>query len=429
MALKEPPQQAPARQRPGSDGHWAEKLSRAGYFLGAVLLHLIVFVMVATRVVFPPVQPLQNDFIKTFVKPSTQRPPPPATAPQSTEVPNSLVSTPSTAIISPSLPSPKFEIPMPRIASPTAHIGPTPQTAQQKVATKPGTMSAERAAEIKKTVTLYRPPDNILETNGDAKAVVAKFPVYLVSYADGDWGCNNVIDAKTNGIVSGSLPNLVAKMNEWGKGHLTGEVVPTPLDLSGPVLLDKKPPFIFFTGHKDFKLTDKEIQNLRDYLQIGGAIWGDNALAGKGSLFDIAFHREMKRVVPDPDKNFEPLPLTHDIFTKSWFPLADIPKGMNYYADPVEHLDIDGKLAILYTPNDYSDMFTMRILPGDTEAAPTKPDKKYTSPLLTNRTFSEYKGVFFRNYELQSCLACDEFAMNVVGYFLVRFDKDLLLTP
>ena len=105
---------------------------------------------------------------------------------------------------------------------------------------------------------------------------------------------------------------------------------------------------------------------IRDSLQIGGCIWGDNALAGRGSRFDVAFRREMKRVVPDLDKNFEPVDLTYDIFTKSWYSISKVPQGMNYYAEPLEHLDIDGKLAILYTPNDYSDKMCIRdrLYPG-----------------------------------------------------------------
>jgi hypothetical protein len=201
------------------------------------------------------------------------------------------------------------------------------------------------------------------------------------------------------------------------------------LDIGGPDLLQKKPPFIFFTGHKDFILTDQEVQNLRDYLQIGGAIWGDNALPGKGSRFDVAFRREMKRVVPDLDKNFEPVAMTDDVFTKSWYPIAKIPPGMNYYAEPLEHLDIDGKLAILYTPNDYSDMFCMLILPGDTEMGPVQVPDGSTSPLVTSEMFLDHSDVFFRNFKLPACLACDQFGMNVIGYMLVRFDKDLLLTP
>jgi hypothetical protein len=194
-------------------------------------------------------------------------------------------------------------------------------------------------------------------------------------------------------------------------------------------LLDKKPPFIFFTGHKDFILTDQEIQNLRDYLQIGGAIWGDNTLAGRGSRFDVAFRREMKRVVPDLDKNFEPVPMTDAIFSKSWFTISKLPEGMNFYAEPIEHLDIDGKLAILYTPNDYSDLFFMRILPGDTQFQDEFPDLKSGSPLFTSAIFLHNRNVFFRNFELPACLAAQQLGMNIIGYMLVRFDKDLLLTP
>ncbi len=252
------------------------------------------------------------------------------------------------------------------------------------------------------------------------------FPVYLAAYANGDWGCNVIFHSGK--IDAGSLPNLVAKINEWSRGNITGDVVPTPLDIGGPDLLEKKPPFIFFTGHKDFVLTDQELQNLRDYLQIGGCIWGDNSLPGKGSRFDVAFRREMKRVVPDLDKNFEPVLLTDDVFTKSWFPISNVPPGMNYYAEPPEHLDIDGKLAIFYTPNDYSDMFTMRIMPGDATMHGATPDLDGKSPLVTTLVFLANRGVFFRNYELPSCLACDQLGMNIVGYLLVRFDKDLLLT-
>jgi len=202
------------------------------------------------------------------------------------------------------------------------------------------------------------------------------------------------------------------------------------LNIGGSDLLDKKPPFIFFTGHKDFILTDQEIQNLRDYLQVGGCIWGDNALPGRGSRFDVAFRREMKRVVPDLDKNFEPYAMTDDVFTKSWFPITKIPEGMNYYAEPLEHLDIDGKLAILYTPNDYSDMFTMRILPGDTEIMGERLPLGWTGPpLLTNGLFLRNNNIFFRNFTLPSCLACQQLGMNIIGFMLVRFDKDLLLTP
>jgi hypothetical protein len=309
----------------------------------------------------------------------------------------------------------------------------TPVDVNQKMMTKVAVTTKGipegRLSKIAATVAAWgRSREDVLESGGDPKNIKATFPVYLASYADGDWACNTVMAGPN--IIGGCLPNLVAKINEWSHGHITGTVVPTPLDIGGPDLLNKKPPFVFFTGHKDFKLTEKEVQNLRDYLQIGGAIWGDSALPGRGSRFDVAFRREMKRVVPDIDKDFEPVEMGDDVFTKSWYPIQKIAQGMNYYDEPFEHLDIDGKLAILYTPNDYSDMFSMRIMPGDTQVSPTQYSKKYTLPqLLTNGQLLANSGIFFRNYTLPSCLECDKLGMNVVGYLLVRFDKELLLTP
>jgi hypothetical protein len=405
---------------------WYEKISRSGYFFGALLFHLIVFLMVATWVIFPAFHPPTEDFTKTYLPPSAPPPPPPPPTPQTMQVPTTAVSTPTTTITAPTATA-TFSVPIPDITTST-----TPTEVQQQmtqpVESRPNTLSAARLTAIAQTEAGWgRDKNNILESNSDPKNITAKFPVYLASYADGDWNCNSIFhDGK---LDAGSLPNLVAKINEWSHGHITGEVVPIPLNIGSPDLLDKKPPFIFFTGHKDFILTDQEIQNLRDYLQVGGCIWGDNALAGRGSRFDVAFRREMKRVVPDLDKNFVPYALTDDVFTKSWFPITKVAEGMNYYAEPLEHLDIDGKLAILYTPNDYSDMFTMCILPGDTKMKSSFHGKRDPSPLTTNGLFLDFRNIYFRNYTLPSCLACDQLGMNIVGYLLVRFDKDLLLAP
>jgi hypothetical protein len=406
---------------------WYEKISRSGYFFGALLLHLVVFLMVATWVIFPAFHPPTDDFTKTYLPPSAPPPPPPPPSPPTPQVSTHAVSAPTT-ITAPTA-APAFNVPMPDLTPATATPVNVQQSMTQQVVSKPNTLSEARLTKIMDTEKSWgRDKENILESNSDPKNITAKFPVYLASYADGDWGCNIHLDASGK-IDAGSLPDLVAKMNEWSHGHITGEVVPTPLNIGGPDLLEKKPPFIFFTGHKDFKLTDQEIQNLSEYLQIGGAIWGDNTLAGRGSRFDVAFRREMKRVVPDLDKNFEPVPMTGDVYTKSWFPISKVPTGMNFYAEPIEHLDIDGKLAILYTPNDYSDLFFMRILPGDTQMERTSPNLRTTSPLFTSGVFLDNSGVFFRNFTLPSCLAAQQLGMNIVGYMLVRFDKDLLLTP
>ncbi|MDB4793676.1 DUF4159 domain-containing protein [Methylacidiphilales bacterium] len=402
------------------ENHWMQRLSRSGYFLGALLLHLVVFLMIATRIIFPPFVPPEDDFSKVYV-PASQPPPPPATSTPTMPIPTRTLPNPTTAITTTAA-APSFNIPLPALDPSTATKLDQSITAPA-VKTIPGLTT--RLTSIKATVTAWgRDTNDIRNSNGDPKNIKADFPVYIASYADGDWDCN--IIHTSGSITAGSIPNLVDKINEWSHGNIKGHVVPEPLDIGSPELLEKKPPFIFFTGHKDFRLTPTEIDNLRNYLQNGGAIWGDNALAGEGSRFDVAFRREMKRVIPDPDKNFEPVPLTHEIFTKSWFNITQIPTGMNYYAEPLLHIDLDGKLAIIYTPNDYSDLMFLHILPGDTEGDYSLPPKY---PLYTNMQFYYARTIFFRNFELDSSLAVDRLGMNIIGFLLVRFDNDLLLTP
>jgi Domain of unknown function (DUF4159) len=399
------------------------KIHRLGFFLGAVLVHLIAFLMIATWVIFPALHPPTEDFTKTYLPPPPSVPPPPQ---ETMQVPTTSVAPVPTAITAPT-PTPTFNIPPPDIAPSSTQVN-VQDKMTEKIVTPSNSISEARLSKIMDTEKNWgRDRDNILESNGDPRNVTAKFPVYVAAYADGDWNCNVHLTADGK-IDAGSLPDLIAKMNEWSQGHIKGEVKPTPLDIGGPDLLDKKPPFIFFTGHKNFVLNDQEIQNLRDYLQIGGAIWGDNALAGRGSRFDVAFRREMKRVVPDLDKKFEPMALTHDVFTKSWFTISKVPEGMDYFDEPLEHLDIDGRLAIIYTPNDYSDLLCLHILPGDTQVGPGWPDPATGTTLFTFDLFN-LNGDFFHNVTLPSCLAAHQLGVNIIGFLLVRFDKDLLLTP
>jgi len=72
-------------------------------------------------------------------------------------------------------------------------------------------------------------------------------------------------------------------------------------------------------------------------------------------------------------------------------------------------------------------MMTMRILPGDTEPFIINDPPIHT--LYTDRGFWENSTIFYRNYNLDSCLAVQHLGMNIICYLLVRFDNDLLLTP
>lgn len=399
---------------PHHGGRWAEKFSRSGYFFVAVLLHLTVFVMVATWIIWPAVPAPQEPPGKVDL-PIASPPPPPVVVPQTPLVVNpahdALPSSPVTPIQRSG--GPAMEMPLPGIdnnlppslsAGATGPAGPIHQ---------PQGMSPERKEKIKETLIKWGVTDD-----GNTQTPAAKFSIYVAAYADGDWNCNTV--TKDGAITAGSIPNLLEKIREWSHGATKGEVMTKPLQIGSPDLLEVMPPFIFFTGHKDFVLTDQEIMNLRNYLHNGGAIWGDNALAGEGSRFDVAFRREMRRVIPDKDKDFAPLDLSHDIFTKGKFRMEEIPQGMNYYAETIEHIDLDGKLAILYTPNDYSDMMFFRILPGDKAADPmvyaTPSHPLYTSGALWNGS-----RVYYRNFDMKSALTVERLGMDIVAHLLTRF--------
>ncbi len=134
-------------------------------------------------------------------------------------------------------------------------------------------------------------------------------------------------------------------------------------DFTVEYLLDVRPmpPFIYFTGNDDFTLSEAEVETLYQYVLRGGAIWGDSGFAGEKSKFDVAFKREMKRVIPDADKNFRPLKKQNDLFIAgpdAYFDKANgftqLPYGMQFYDTPIEVIEMmPGLVSVVLTRNAY----------------------------------------------------------------------------
>lgn len=194
-----------------------------------------------------------------------------------------------------------------------------------------------------------------------------EFFVFLGEYTGGNW--NSTVQTRTEGgkkkVVKGSLPNLLDIIGQWSRDKIkTNFRNIQVIRLDSDEIFSVKPPFIFMTGTRDFKLSDKEVENLRKYVRMGGCIWGDSSVPGRNSRFDVAFRREMRRVIPDVDKTFEPLPKDHPIFTQGYFPeIKEVPPGINFYQEPVYALKIYGEIGILYTANNYGDMWQIGIKP------------------------------------------------------------------
>jgi hypothetical protein len=253
-----------------------------------------------------------------------------------------------------------------------------------------------------------------------------EFTAYIGQYSGGNW--NSTVRVVRNKIVTGSLPNLLYLMTEWSKEKIkTNYKNVEAIRLDSDKIFTIKPPFIFLTGTRDFKLTDKEVENLRKYVRMGGCIWGDSSLPGLRSRFDLAFRREMKRVIPDVDKDFEPLPANHPIFTKAYFSdIKGVPPGLNFYQVPIMALKIYGEIAILYTANDYGDMWQVGLNRQGQIDLRTDKNGQFVA---INPMIYQNREVYLRNITPKSLDVSFRFGTNVVIHLLTRWEDKVRTAP
>ncbi|MBI2437187.1 MAG: DUF4159 domain-containing protein [Lentisphaerae bacterium] len=255
----------------------------------------------------------------------------------------------------------------------------------------------------------------------------AKFTIYEAKYQDGDWNCN-----------PSALHNMMLQIRAWSKDRIDAQMKPEALDVGTDQLFTIKPPFVYLTGHKDFHFTENEVKNLRDYLLLGGCIWADSALAGRRSRFDVAFRREIHRVLPDRD--FEIVPENHEMFN-TFFEKIGLPSGMNYYDEPVEMINIDDKLAVLYTLNGYGHLWEARlnregkiewgqVYVGKPEDMGKKKAWRYWRHVYgPHLAGGHYQRVIYRNLNDETTRNAYKFGINVVVHLLTRYQRDLMLLP
>lgn len=253
-----------------------------------------------------------------------------------------------------------------------------------------------------------------------------QFTAYIGQYAGGNW--NSTVRVVQNRIETGSLPNLLYLMSFWSKDKIkTNYQNVKAIKLDSDEIFSVKPPFIFITGTRDFKLTDKEVENLQKYVRMGGCIWGDSSLPGLRSRFDIAFRREMKRVIPDVNKDFEPLPANHPIFTKGYFAeIKEVPPGLNYYREPVFAMSIYGEIAIIYTANDYGDMWQVGL--NQQGQIDTRRNER-NQWVAINEVIYNNRGIYLSNITPESLATSFKFGTNIVIHLLTRWEDKVRTAP
>lgn len=124
-----------------------------------------------------------------------------------------------------------------------------------------------------------------------------------------------------------------------------------------PMKLDSKElttyPFLYMTGHKNFQFSDAEVRALREYLKAGGFLMADACCGRKA--FDVAFHREMQRVLPDA--KLQALQTSHPIYSihfkvgsVNYTQAAIVQKKLSNPGPPkLEGIAVEGNLAVVYS--------------------------------------------------------------------------------
>lgn len=253
-----------------------------------------------------------------------------------------------------------------------------------------------------------------------------EFTAYLGKYAGGNW--DSTVKLENGVITKGSLPNLLYVITKLSKKKIHAEPQPVPLDLSSSEIFDKKPPFIWLTGHKDFKLTDKEVEVLGEYLRRGGCIWGDSSVPGQRSRFDIAFRREMLRLVPDPNQPWKPLPVNHPIFTQAYYnEIRGVAPGINFYDEPIYTLEgYGGEIAVIYTANDYGDMWQFGI---DEKGEFDMSRNEKRELVAIDEAMWHRRNLYFRNIEAKAVFDTYKFGTNIIIHLLTRWEDKIRNVP
>lgn len=159
----------------------------------------------------------------------------------------------------------------------------------------------------------------------------------------GDWDCDRT-----------AMPNLAFQIRRRTDGALNANF--NELRLTDPRIFDSA--FVFFTGHNEFRLADEEIAAMRRYIQAGGGIWINDSTHEDDEIFDRALRREISRAFPEYE--MRKIEMGHPLL-RACYDLSGgymgyrIPPGDKYRVDYLEGIFIDGRLALLYTRNDYGD--------------------------------------------------------------------------
>ncbi len=419
-----------------------EKFNNSRFFTISFVLHVLMISIFGGTVLFEAMQepPDFEGGEGGFVAAGEQVAAPPPVTPTQPQETTFTVTTPAvnnstvTAITTTAQNPLNFS--MDAVIIPTATVKPNMPSAATVAAPSAAMTSAAMTAQVAAEIRQF--------TGGWGKGSGSgtgtrqrefEFTAYVAQYSGGNWDSTFRMVGNS---PRGALPNLLEYMSKESRNKVkTNYQNVKPIKLDSSELFTAKPPFIFFTGSQDFVLTEKEVENLQKYVRLGGAIWGDSSVPGRGSKFDIAFRREMKRIMPDKDKDFEPLDARDPMFTRNpYFPeVKGLPRGINYYDEPIYVMRYFDQISIIYTANDYGDMWEFGIkFSEDGKGWLMNVDRDSRNDYVAqNSRLLSVAGLYLHNVNptppLASILECYKFGTNMIIHLLTRWEDKLRTAP
>lgn len=178
-------------------------------------------------------------------------------------------------------------------------------------------------------------PSSVHATLVDAGAATnsaspGRLAIARVQYdGGGDWYAN-----------PSSIPNLLRAIGE--RTALPVERAEGKVRLTDSAIFDF--PFLHITGHGDIKLSNLEIERLREYLKRGGFLHVDDNYG-----LDESFRREIARLFPD--RPLVDVPRNHPIYHIVYDMPNGPPKVHEHDGKPAQGLGIfiGNRLAVYYT--------------------------------------------------------------------------------
>lgn len=175
---------------------------------------------------------------------------------------------------------------------------------------------------------------------------VSGFTFARLRYASGNWDADPRMPSNLlNSIVE--YTSIRVDPNE----HV--------IEASSELIFDY--PFLYLTGNKMLRFSEAERSNLRRFLRNGGFLFVDDCNHDLDGTFAKTFESEIRAILDRPSEAMRKLPNNHAIY-RSFFEFKDGPPAtsheLNGWGDDIVHdylqgIEIDGRLAVLYSNKDY----------------------------------------------------------------------------